>query len=171
MDQQVIINVPHKDNHHGNNQITRNRLNRMAWFLDNSIPVPGLGGYRVGVDGLIGFVPGIGDAFGAVLSTYILGQAANLGVPKSVLLRMLFNILIESIIGLIPFAGDIFDMAWKANLRNVRLLDNYLENPQTTTRSSRFLAFGIVTTALLIVIFAFMLGLMVLQWFVGLLMS
>ncbi|MEZ5582560.1 MAG: DUF4112 domain-containing protein [Candidatus Competibacteraceae bacterium] len=96
---------------HGENAI-RNRLNRMAWFLDNSIPVPGMGGYRVGADGLIGLIPGIGDAFGAVLSTYILGEAARLGVPKSVLLRMLFNIVIESIIGLIPFAGDIFDMAW-----------------------------------------------------------
>jgi len=156
---------------HGTDQTTRNRLNRMAWFLDNSIPVPGMGGYRVGIDGLIGLIPGIGDAFGAVLSTYILGEAARLGVPKSVLLRMLFNIAIDSIVGLIPFAGDIFDMAWKSNLRNVKLLDNYLDNPRTTTRSSRFVAFGIVTTALLIVLFVFALGIMVLKWFVGLLIG
>ncbi|NJN48349.1 MAG: DUF4112 domain-containing protein [Candidatus Competibacteraceae bacterium] len=156
---------------YGTDHATRNRLHRMAWFLDNAIPVPGMGGYRIGVDGLIGLIPGVGDAFGAVLSTYILGEAARLGVPKSVLLRMLFNIVIESIIGLIPFAGDIFDMAWKSNLRNVKLLDNYLDNPRTTTRSSRFLAFGIVTTALLVVLFVFALGIMVLQWVVSLLIS
>lgn len=162
-------------NSHEANQTTRNptksRLDRIAWFLDNSIPVPGMGGYRIGFDGLIGLIPGIGDAVGAVLSTYILGEAARLGAPKSVLLRMLLNIAIESIVGLIPFAGDIFDMAWKANLRNVALLGDYLENPKTTVRTSRLVSFSIVAVALAMVILIIVLGFMILKWFVGLLVS
>jgi hypothetical protein len=152
-------------------ETTKARLNRMARWLDDSIPVPGLGGYRIGVDGLIGLLPGIGDALGAVLSTYVLSEAGRLGVPKSVLLRMLFNIVVESVIGLVPFAGDVFDLAWKANLRNVRLLNRYLESPQATTRSSCILAFGVVLMALMFVVFSVALGLLVLKGFVGLLVS
>ncbi|MEE4376503.1 MAG: DUF4112 domain-containing protein [Candidatus Competibacteraceae bacterium] len=149
----------------------KDRLNHLAWFLDNSIPVPGLGGYRIGADGLIGLIPGIGDALGAVAASYILGEAARLGVPKSVLLQMFFNIAIDSIVGLIPFAGDLFDMAWKANIRNVRLIERYVDAPGRTTRSSRFLAFGLITTVLLFLGFIFLLGLLVLKWFVGLLIA
>ncbi|HRE53364.1 MAG TPA: DUF4112 domain-containing protein [Candidatus Competibacter sp.] len=131
-------------------QKKRHHLDRIAWILDNSIPVPGLGGYRIGVDSLLGLVPGIGDALGAALSTYILGEAVRLGAPKSVLLRMFFNIMIESVIGIIPFAGDIFDMTWKANARNVKLLERYWDNPDTTARSSRFLAVGVMVLVFLI---------------------
>ena len=149
-------------------QKKRHRLERMAWILDNSIPVPGLGGYRIGVDSLIGLVPGIGDALGAALSTYILGEAVRLGAPKSVLLRMFFNVVLESVIGLVPFAGDIFDMTWKANARNVKLLERYLDNPVTTTRSSRFLAFGVMAAVFIILALLFFLGWRVLKWLVGL---
>lgn len=152
-------------------QKKQNRLNRLAWLLDNSIPVPGLGGYRVGIDGIIGLIPGIGDALGAVLSAYILGEAARLGAPKSLLLHMLFNIIVESVIGLIPLAGDLFDMTWKANARNVQLLNNYLESPQPTTRSSRLVVFGIMALVLSILVIVFALGLMVLKWLIGLIGS
>lgn len=144
------------------------RLDRIAWILDNSIPVPGLGGYRIGVDGLIGMVPGIGDALGAAISTYILGEAVRLGAPKSVLLRMFSNIVLESVVGVIPFAGDIFDMTWKANLRNVKLLDRYLDNPVTTSRSSRFLALGVMASAVIVLALALFLSWTLLKWLVGL---
>lgn len=149
-------------------QKKRHRLDRVAWILDNSIPVPGFGGYRIGLDSLIGLVPGIGDALGAALSTYILGEAVRLGAPKSVLLRMFFNVALESVVGLIPFAGDIFDMTWKANSRNVKLLEHYLDNPVTTTRSSRFLAFGVMASAFLLLALLFFLSWMTLKWLVGL---
>ena len=123
------------------------RLNRLAWLLDNSIPIPGLR-FRIGLDALIGLLPGIGDAVGVLLSTYILGEAARLGVPKTILIRMAFNIAIEGVIGIIPFAGDLFDAAWKANQRNVRLIGAYVDNPRKTARSSA--AFVAVLAALVI---------------------
>ena len=136
---------------------TRQRLDRLAWLLDSSIPLPG--GFRVGLDGIIGMIPGIGDAAGAAMSSYILAQAAQLGVPRSTLLLMGFNILIESVIGLIPFAGDIFDFAWKSNQRNVKLLHKYLDNPQQTTKESQAVSAVIVIVIIVGVITIFWLGL------------
>ena len=135
---------------------TRKSLSRLAWFLDSSIPIPGLG-FRIGADGLIGLIPGVGDAVGAALSSYILAQAARLGVPKSVILRMGFNVLLETLIGLIPFVGDIFDFAWKANLRNVELLNEYMDNPRQTSASSGVLV-GAITVVLIALVILIMIG-------------
>lgn len=99
----------------------RARLKRLAWLLDSAIPLPG--GYRIGLDGLIGLVPGLGDVVAALLSSYIVVEAARLRVPASVLLRMGLNVALELIIGAVPVAGDLFDFAFKANERNVRLLE------------------------------------------------
>ena len=81
---------------------------------------------------------------------------------------MLLNVAIESMLGLIPLAGDVFDMAWKANLRNVKLIDSYLDSPQAVTRSSRFIIIGIVAVSFLFVGFISLIGLMILKWFIGL---
>ena len=151
------------------NESTRQRLHRLAWVLDNSIPVPGLGGYRIGVDGLIGLVPGIGDAVGALLSSYILAEAVRLGMPKTVLLRMYANMLVDSVVGLIPLAGDVFDVTWKANLRNVNLLDTYLENPQRTKATSRWFVIGFMAAVLLLLVAIIGLAIMVLGWVLSLL--
>ncbi|KQY83433.1 DUF4112 domain-containing protein [Pelomonas sp. Root1444] len=106
----------------------RARLKRLAWLLDSAIPLPG--GYRIGLDGLIGLVPGLGDVVSAVLSSYIVLEAARLRVPGSVLLRMGLNVALELIIGAVPVAGDLFDFAFKANERNVRLLEASLGPPE-----------------------------------------
>lgn len=111
------------------------RVRGLAQLLDNSIPLPG--GFRVGLDAVIGLVPGIGDTAGAVLSAYILAQAARMGVPRSVLLRMAANVGIEAVVGAIPFVGDLFDAGWKANARNVALINTHLEHPGTAERASR----------------------------------
>src|SRR6056297_126310 len=100
------------------------RLRRLAHVLDSSVPLPG--GYRIGIDGIIGLIPGIGDAAGALLSSYILLESHRLGVSTRVLMRMAFNVLVEAVVGLIPVAGDLFDFAWKANHRNVALLEEQL---------------------------------------------
>ena len=110
------------------------RLRRLSFLLDDAIPLPG--GYRIGWDGIVGLVPGVGDFIGAALSTYIVVEAAKLGVAKSVLARMALNVLIETAVGAIPIAGDLFDMAFKANRRNVGLLERYLDSPSTTARRS-----------------------------------
>ncbi|HEV2149737.1 MAG TPA: DUF4112 domain-containing protein [Longimicrobiaceae bacterium] len=126
------------------------RVRRLAHLLDNSIPLPG--GFRVGLDALIGLIPGIGDTAGAVLSAYVLAEAQRLGAPRSVLLRMAANVAVETIVGAIPFVGDLFDAGWKANARNVRLLNAYLERPATAERTSRgFLMLLLAGLALLFV--------------------
>lgn len=111
------------------------RLRALAWLLDNSIPLPG--GFRVGIDAIIGLVPGVGDAVGALISAYIVNEARNMGAPRSVLLRMMGNVMIETIIGAIPFAGDLFDAAFKANSRNLALLAQHQLDPVRSRRGSR----------------------------------
>jgi hypothetical protein len=119
------------------------RLARLAWLLDAAIPVPGTR-FRVGLDALIGIVPVVGDLIGVALSGYILAEAARLGASRSVLARMAFNVAVEGLAGLVPLAGDVFDAAWKANQRNVRLLARWLERPARTQRSSAALVWGFI---------------------------
>src|SRR3954467_1465794 len=100
----------------------RQRLAFIAWLLDSSIPLPGTR-FTIGVDALIGLFPFAGDLIGVVASSYILSEANRLGVGRTVLARMAFNVAVEGVIGIVPFLGDAFDAAWKANVRNVRLLN------------------------------------------------
>jgi hypothetical protein len=120
----------------------RARLGRLAWLLDSSIPIPGTS-FSIGLDALIGLFPVVGDLVGVLLSGYIVREAAALGVSKSILARMALNVAVEGVIGMIPFAGDLFDAAFKANQRNVRLLDAYLDQPVRTTRTSRWFLAGL----------------------------
>ena len=116
-------------------EVLRRRLGRLAWLLDSAIQIPGTR-FRVGLDAIIGLVPGFGDVVGVLLSSYIVREAARAGAPTSVLLHMAWNVAVEGIVGMIPFAGDVFDAAWKANQRNVALLEAHFENPRRTRRSS-----------------------------------
>jgi len=97
------------------------RLRRLAWLLDSSIPIPGTR-WSVGIDALIGLVPVLGDAAGMILSSYILVEAARMGASKGVLARMALNIAIEGLVGAVPILGDVFDAGFKANQRNIKLL-------------------------------------------------
>lgn len=110
-------------------QRTREKLQALAWWLDASIRLPG--GFRIGVDAILGLVPLLGDILGLLISGYIVVQAARLRVPHSVLLRMLLNVGVEGLVGQAPLLGDVFDATWKANLRNVRLLEEHLDQPTT----------------------------------------
>jgi hypothetical protein len=105
-----------------------NQIDQLAWLLDNSINIP-LINYRIGLDAVIGLIPGLGDAAGLVLSSFIVLQAIRLRTPRTVLMRMLFNVVMEALIGLIPVLGDLFDATFKANIRNVRLLRLAMEQP------------------------------------------
>lgn len=124
------------------------RLDALAYLLDNSIPVPGVG--RIGFDALIGLVPGFGDAAGALLSAYIVVEAARAGAPAPVLARMLGNVGLEALVGTIPFLGDLFDAGFKANARNVRLLHRSLGAPEAARRSSRAVVLGVALALLLV---------------------
>lgn len=109
-------------------------VERLSWLLDESIPLPG--GYRIGLDGFIGLIPGIGDFIGGLLSSVLIYKANQIGVPRMVLMRMIINMLIDSTVGAIPVLGDIFDFVWKANKRNANLLAEYQQKPQETYRKS-----------------------------------
>lgn len=125
------------------------RLDALSYLLDNSIPIPGTG-RRFGLDAVIGLVPGVGDATGALMSAYIVVQAARLGAPASSLVRMLLNVGIEALVGAIPFLGDLFDAWFKANARNVALLRSELERPGSTRRSSTAVVLAVIIALVLI---------------------
>lgn len=114
-------------------------LERLRWLgnlLDNSIPVPGTN-FRFGLDSIIGLVPGVGDLVGGALSLYILIEAARLGVPRSLLARMGSNVVVDVLVGGIPLLGDLFDAGFKANMRNLALLQQHADRPVATRRASR----------------------------------
>jgi len=142
----------------------RQRLRRLAWLLDNSIRLPG--GYRIGLDGILGLVPGVGDLVAALLSSFIVVEAARLRVPGSVLLRMVSNIGLELGIGIVPVVGDLFDLFFKANLRNVRLIENWLDEPDETRRESRWGVFAVLVVLglLMLLVIALVGGLLRLVW-------
>lgn len=133
----------------------RRRLARIAWLLDSSIRVPGTR-FSFGLDAVFGLIPGLGDALGVLLSSYIVREAARLGASRSVLMRMVLNVAIEGVVGLVPFLGDFFDAAWKANQRNVALLEAHLDDPRRTAKSSRtFLTLVLVGLFLFLAAVAF----------------
>jgi hypothetical protein len=117
---------------------TRRRagVDRLAWWLDNAITVPGTR-FRIGFDALIGLIPGVGDLVGALLSSYIIAVAASRGLPPSALARMAINVGLEAIVGVVPLVGDLFDAAWKANQRNVELMAQFQRTPDAARRQSR----------------------------------
>jgi len=105
-------------------------------LLDEAIRIPGTN-IRIGLDALLGLLPGGGDVAGGLLSGLIILQAARDGAPATVLGRMLGNVALDVVAGAVPLLGDIFDVAWRANSRNIRLLQSWRERPVSTKRSSR----------------------------------
>jgi hypothetical protein len=123
----------------------------LAWLLDSSIPLPGIR-FRIGLDPIIGLIPGLGDAVGALAATYLMREAARLGAPRTVLMRMAFNVAVDALFGIFPVAGNVFDAVWKANRRNLALLEAHMADPRRTARSSTaFVTFVAVLMILLIV--------------------
>ena len=100
------------------------RIRRVAWVVDAAFHIPGTR-FRFGLNSLIGLAPGAGDAVLGIVSLYTLQQAHAMGVPAPKLARMIGNIVLEVAAGSIPVAGDLFDVALKANLRNVRIVERH----------------------------------------------
>lgn len=110
--------------------------------MDEGIRLPGTQ-FRIGLDPIIGLVPGIGDAAGAILAAAILIEAIRRGIPRFTLVRMAANIALDTVLGSVPLLGDLFDAAWKANLRNLALLERHLAEPSLAKRADRLVVIGL----------------------------
>lgn len=105
------------------------RLNGLARLMDTAIQVPGTN-IRFGADALIGLVPGIGDAGGALIGLYIVNEARRLGLPKRKLARMVANLGVDATLGAVPLAGDLFDVYFKAHKRNIQIILDHFDMEQ-----------------------------------------
>jgi hypothetical protein len=130
------------------------RLRQLSHVLDNAIPIPGTG-YRIGLDPILGLLPGAGDTVAGALSAYIVVEAARMGIPRETLARMVSNIILEVVLGSVPLLGDVFDATWKANARNITLLESHVDMPQTDRKGDRlFLILLILGLAIVVIGFA-----------------
>lgn len=140
--------------------ITGNRIRRVRTIgklLDNAISIPGTS-WRIGLDPIIGLIPGVGDLVGAVLSGYIILESARAQVPTLTLMRMIMNVGVDTLVGAVPALGDLFDAAWKANTKNVALLENHLSTREVVIEEGRS-AIGVTLLAVLLLILIIALGL------------
>ena len=137
-------------------------VKRLSYFLDSAIPIPGTR-YRIGLDPIIGLIPGIGDAVTSLMSTYIILIALQMRVSKWTLVRMVFNVLIESLVGVLPVVGDLFDAVWKSNERNRLLLETSMKNP-AGRRIDRWFVILVVLALLAIFVATGTVAFIILRW-------
>jgi hypothetical protein len=135
----------------------------LAELMDRAFRVPGTS-WRFGLDPLLGLIPGFGDLFAGGFAAYLIVAGARLGVPRSVLARMVLNIIIDTSLGTIPVAGDLFDAAYKANVRNLRLLERWVEAPGEARRASRAFVAGLLLALLLTLVAGILAALLLVRW-------
>lgn len=112
------------------------RLETLVHFLETAVRVPGTR-IRFGADAILGLVPGLGDLVGGLLAALVIGEGIRSGVPRPVLFRMFWNVAVDVILGAVPGVGDVFDVFWKAGVRNLALLRRYHDLPDRTVAASR----------------------------------
>lgn len=111
-------------------------LRRFAYLMDEAFEIPGTK-IRVGLDALIGLIPGVGDVIGGVMSTWIIAGALRHRVPAFVILRMVLNVAIDLIFGAVPVAGDVFDFMFEENMKNMRLLEKHRDRTRPPRSTSQ----------------------------------
>jgi hypothetical protein len=136
-------------------------LEMIAWLMDSSIPIGRR--WSIGLDGLLGLIPGFGDLTGGLISSLIIARSLQAGLPRSAILRMILNVAVDSILGSLPFVGDLFDFVYKANSRNVEI---YREAMLGERRAGRDWAFVVIVVAATIILVTLPLVLVyyVVQW-------
>ena len=132
-----------------NAQIERAR--GIARMLDTAVRIPGTG-IRFGLDSVLGLIPGMGDAAGALFSGYLILLGSRMGLPRPVITRMVANVAIDTIVGGIPVLGDLFDVAWKSNTRNLKLLEQSVDPAYEQPRVNKALVAVALLVLLLLVI-------------------
>lgn len=143
-------------------------LRRFAHVMDEAFEVPGTR-IRVGLDALLGLIPGVGDVIGAVLSTWIIAGALRHRVPARVIVRMVLNVVVDLLFGAVPVAGDVFDFLFEENMRNMRLLEAHRDR-RRAPRSGREIALILAAIVAFLVLLALLLvaGLVALViWVIG----
>jgi hypothetical protein len=147
------------------------RLRAIARLFDQAFAVPGTR-WRFGVDALFGLIPGLGDLAGALVGVFALHVARRLRAPSAIQMHMLANIAVDALLGTVPVLGDLFDFAFKAQTRNLALLDDWMAEPHQTTRRSRRGLILMPLAVLLVFITLTIVGVWVLylffQWLLGL---
>lgn len=103
------------------------RIERLAHLMDDSIAIPGTD-LRVGLEAVVGLIPGLGDLATALVSLHIISEARKLGVPKNTISKMIWNVVVDTVVGAVPGAGDVFDAFWKANRKNIALIKRHFES-------------------------------------------
>ncbi len=121
----------------------------LAWLMDESVRV---GPWAIGIDPLIGLIPGFGDMAGAVVSSILVARAMQSGIAKSAILRMVINVALDSLAGAIPFVGDIFDFAFKSNVYNLRIYREALRGERKPLRDWLFILFVVLLLLVIILL-------------------
>lgn len=129
------------------------RLRSLTHLLDNALPIPGTK-YRIGLDPLVGLLPGGGDIAMSLLSVYIVLEAARFGLPRASLVRMMWNLILDALLGAVPLAGDFVDVAWKANSKNLALIEAHLAQPRQQEKAD-YLFLGLLIVIFLGIVTAF----------------
>jgi hypothetical protein len=143
------------------------RARALTRLLDSAAKIPGTG-IRFGLDPLLGLVPGLGDVAGAALAGYLVLLAQRLGAPRSVILRMLANVAVDTVGGTVPLIGDAFDVAFKSNTRNLALLERTLDVPtRDVDRASRVTVIATLVGLALLAVGGLVLAVFVIRWLVG----
>lgn len=140
------------------------KLKSLAQLMDSKFEGPL--GFRFGLDGLIGLLPVVGDFVTSGLSLYIIYEAAILGCSFPTLLRMILNVMIDNILDVFPLLGNLLDFVWKANNKNIVLLEQHLSNPVRTHRQSSVVIGTLVTILLLFFMMTAYLSYLVIQWII-----
>jgi hypothetical protein len=142
----------------------------LSFWTDSVFEIPGLG-WRFGLDPLIGLVPIVGDLASTAVSFYILSLAAHFGVSRSTLARMTLNVGIDYVLGSVPLIGNLFDFAWKANQRNMVLLERALAAPESERRRQTFVDWLIIGGMMLLLLAALVgsitFAILLVNWILG----
>lgn len=105
---------------------TLNRIRKLSRLMDTAIGIPGTK-FRIGLDPIIGLIPGAGDLISTSFSAYIIYLATRLGIPSKDIQKMILNIGLEAVVGTVPLFGDLFDAYYKSNIRNLAILEKHLQ--------------------------------------------
>ena len=144
---------------------TKNDLKILGQFLDSKFKI---GRFKFGYDGLIGLIPVVGDITTMSLSMYIVLRALLMKYPTPIIIKMILNILIENLIGIIPFFGNLFDFAWKSNLKNITLLEQYDAHPDASLKANKrkllFMLLALLGVFLLMIFIVIRLTVMVFEF-------